>query len=271
MFTPVGSIEFLNSIVWLISLTRTPRRGHSRRSIASTPPPTADAARRHTSRISGVISRREACPPPRRVGDPVLAPPHDPADRLVPDDEDPQVPLRLLHVLLHVEHAVLHRSERRLVLDHRLRRVPVVHPRQEPSPRARRRLQHRRVPVLFDRPQRRLGVERDPRARRGNPASGEQDRRRQLVPARLDHRRAVDARHAVPLEHPHRRQRVRLADAPVEHGREAPPRRAIVNVEHERPRVDQLVRDVPGRQLVGEQPLFDTDARMKQGDGHEGP
>ena len=61
--TPVVLTEFLNSMVWLISMTKRPRAGSSTRSIATISPCTALAARSASSVISGVSSHRLAFAP----------------------------------------------------------------------------------------------------------------------------------------------------------------------------------------------------------------
>lgn len=62
MSTPVVCTEFLNSMVWFTSLTKSPR-SDSKRSTATTPPPTASAAFTESRATSSVRGQFSACPP----------------------------------------------------------------------------------------------------------------------------------------------------------------------------------------------------------------
>ena len=156
-------------------------------------------------------------PTTRSVRPPVLRVAVHRGDDLVPDDEDSEVPLRLLHVLLDVEDGMHRGPEGGLVLDDLLRLLAVVHLRHQASPGAHGRLQDRGVADLVQRLQRGFRRQRDDDPRRRHARLREAQGGEDLVPAQVHDVVRVHRGDAVVLEESQRVQGAAVADAPVQH------------------------------------------------------
>ena len=154
----------------------------------------------------------------------------------------------------------------RLVLEHRLCGVAVVDLREQAPPRSHGRLEHRRIPQLLDRVQRRPGGEGDPRLGLRHSALGERRSRQDLVAAAARHLVAVDARRAGTLEKPERVHGARVVDRAFQHHVHFG---ACVEIEDELAVVqkDHLYLRAPA-QLRDEELFVLADEGMKESDPH---
>ncbi|GBD18971.1 hypothetical protein HRbin27_01472 [bacterium HR27] len=137
---------------------------------------------------------------PSRVRDPVVRASINGADRLLTDDEGPDIASRLGYPLLDVDRPVVEPTEQPLVAQQLLGCAPRVHARQEAPPRAQWRLDDDRITQLVGSRQRFFQAERDHDPRLGNTGPSQERCRAELVVADLEHARRIDDRDTPGLE-----------------------------------------------------------------------
>ena len=203
----------------------------------------------------------------RRVGDPVLGVAVDGGDRLVADDKGANVALRLGHVFLDVEDAVVIRAQHFLVLEDGLGRLAVVDLAQQPPPRTDSRLEHDRIAELLDRLQCTLGRIGHQAARLRHAGTRQRAGRLQLVAARVRDARRVDRLDAAVVEDVQAVERPCMADAAFHHhveiGELVAEARSLRDLKDQLAVVDQLQVHPAPLELFEEQLLLGAHARIQ--------